>query len=82
MSIEIELLERCKDIINNGCGEWERVCISNEIEEELAKPEKKPLTDDEIGDTIMNKQDANCYEYVNGYIDGIKFTEKHHGITK
>jgi hypothetical protein len=50
------------------------------IKSELENPEL-PLTDEEIWEKLNSNPDYNCYEYVNGYIDGIKFAENHHGIT-
>ena len=88
MSKERELLKKCFSIIKE---EFEYEDIHNdlirEIKEELAKPElvPVPLNDDQIDDEfelISKDYDPLDYDYRIGFIDGVKFSEKHHGIVE
>jgi hypothetical protein len=77
--MNIELLKKCLDIIRWECPEFK--ILIKELEEELAKLEKKPLTDDDIrrsNKSIMAEEDICNYSFTLGF----RAAEKHHGITK
>ena len=45
----------------------------------LSKPEKQPLTDDELEEAFKNCDDGFR---IGAFIQGVKFAEQYHGITK
>jgi len=78
MSKERELLKRVIDHMAEMSDLPDSLII--EIEEYLSKPEKQPLTLDDINKYLVTVQEN--IHFVWGFRKGIKFAEKHHCITK
>jgi len=41
---------------------------------------RKPMTEDEVGEEILRNADEWSRNFANGFVLGIRFAEKHHGI--
>ena len=78
MNIERELLFKVLEECSNYCEVTNK--LIEEIEDALAKPEVLPLTDDEIELGRKTWCNKTCYDYGDGFDDGVKFAEDHHGI--
>ena len=75
MNRERELLiEASSDVVGMG-----NFGLMAEIEEELAKPEKQPLTNDEMTEELLKYKFLP--DFIAGFKEGVKFAEKHHGIS-
>ena len=81
MSKERELLESCLDEMQYHSFVCPELIL--EIQERLAKPEGGSLSSKEIADFLDSKDEANfkiSYDYEQGFEDGVKFAESHHGM--
>lgn len=68
-----ELLERALEAFSSSLyGEFE---LKDEIRAYLAQPEVKPLTEDEMAESTEVP-----YREWDGFVAGVRFAEKHHGI--
>jgi hypothetical protein len=46
------------------------------------EPARKPMTEDEVGEEILRNADEWSRNFANGFVLGIRFAEKHHGIRR
>jgi hypothetical protein len=44
------------------------------------EPARKPMTEEEIGEEILRNADEWSRNFANGFVLGVRFAEKHHGI--
>jgi hypothetical protein len=44
-------------------------------------PARKPMTEDEVGEEILRNADEWSRNFANGFVLGVRFAEKHHGIS-
>ena len=44
------------------------------------EPARKPMTEDEVGEEILRNADEWSRNFANGFVLGVRFAEKHHGI--
>jgi len=44
------------------------------------EPARKPMTEDAVGEEILRNADEWSRNFANGFVLGIRFAEKHHGI--
>ena len=84
MSLERELLGRAMSLIDYRYAPSEAVAVHREIQELLAQPEQpkqEPLSEEESyheAKRLYESEDGLWYQ--DGFIDGLKFAEKMHGI--
>jgi len=45
------------------------------------EPARKPMTEDEVGEEILRNADEWSRNFANGFVLGVRFAEKHHGIS-
>jgi hypothetical protein len=43
-------------------------------------PARKPMTEEEVGEEILRNADEWSRDFGNGFVLGIRYAEKHHGI--
>ena len=70
-----ELLERCAFQLGNENMTYWNAGLVEEIRAYLAQAEVKPLTEDEMAESTEVP-----YREWNGFVAGVRFAEKHHGI--
>jgi hypothetical protein len=72
-----------EDVFNDAgmYGEYKRRALFLHPPKPAEPAARKPMTENEVGEEIWRNADEWSRNFANGFVRGIRFAEKHHGIT-